>query len=93
MIVNTVTEAVYFLFATGDKDFWIINGAGNLCYIHPAQAGIRNNLNLITASGHVDSFLLEEISGAPNADANQRRTGDQPLHSTGLECRLLAERG
>src|SRR5487761_97949 len=38
-------------FTTGDKDFWIINGAHNLCYIHPAKAGIRSNLNLITASG------------------------------------------
>src|SRR5215469_18979610 len=37
-------------FTTGDKDFWIINGAHNLCYVHPAQAGIRSNLNLITAS-------------------------------------------
>ncbi|HEV2313793.1 MAG TPA: TrbG/VirB9 family P-type conjugative transfer protein [Candidatus Acidoferrales bacterium] len=55
-------------FTTGDKDFWIINGAHNLCYIHPAQAGIRSNLNLITASGHVYSFLLTEISGDPNAE-------------------------
>ncbi len=54
-------------FTTGDKEFWIINGAHNLCYIHPAQAGIRSNLNLITASGHVYSFLLEEISKEPNA--------------------------
>ncbi|MGB6875580.1 MAG: TrbG/VirB9 family P-type conjugative transfer protein [Candidatus Acidiferrales bacterium] len=55
-------------FTTGDKDFWIINGAHNLCYIHPAQAGIRSNLNLITASGHVYSFLLEEISNEPNVE-------------------------
>jgi type IV secretion system protein VirB9 len=55
-------------FTTGDKDFWIINGAHNLCYIHPAQAGIRSNLNLITASGHVYSFLLTEISSDPNSD-------------------------
>jgi type IV secretion system protein VirB9 len=55
-------------FTTGDKEFWIINGAHNLCYIHPAQAGIRSNLNLITASGHVYSFLLTEISGDPNAE-------------------------
>jgi type IV secretion system protein VirB9 len=40
-------------FTTGDRDFWIINGSHNLCYVHPAQAGIRSNLNLITASGHV----------------------------------------
>jgi type IV secretory pathway VirB9-like protein len=55
-------------FTTGDKEFWIINGAHNLCYVHPAQPGIRSNLNLITASGHVYSFLLTEISDQPNVD-------------------------
>jgi type IV secretory pathway VirB9-like protein len=54
-------------FTTGDKEFWIVNGAHNLCYIHPAQVGIRSNLNLITASGNVYSFLLTEISNEPNA--------------------------
>src|SRR5262249_5850216 len=54
-------------FTTGDREFWIINGSHNLCYVHPAQAGIRSNLNLITASGHVYSFLLIEISSEPNA--------------------------
>jgi len=55
-------------FTTGDKEFWIINGVHNLCYLHPAQAGIRSNLNLITASGRVYSFLLTEISGDPKAE-------------------------
>lgn len=55
-------------FTTGDKDFWIINGAHNLCYVHPAQAGIHSNLNLITASGHVYSFLLTEVGNDPNAE-------------------------
>ena len=54
-------------FTTGDREFWIINGSHNLCYVHPAQAGIRSNLNLITASGHVYSFLLAEISSDPTA--------------------------
>jgi type IV secretory pathway VirB9-like protein len=54
-------------FTTGDREFWIINGSHNLCYVHPAQAGIRSNLNLITASGHVYSFLLTEISSDPHA--------------------------
>lgn len=54
-------------FTTGDREFWIINGSHNLCYVHPAQAGIRTNLNLITASGHVYSFLLTEISSDANA--------------------------
>ena len=55
-------------FTTGDKEFWVINGAHNLCYVHPAEAGIRSNLNLITASGHVYSFLLTEISNQPNTE-------------------------
>ena len=55
-------------FTTGDREFWVINGAHNLCYVHPAQAGSRSNLNLITASGHVYSFLLTEISNLPNAE-------------------------
>jgi hypothetical protein len=37
-------------------------------YIHPAQAGIRSDLHLITASGHVYSFLLTEISNEPTAE-------------------------
>jgi type IV secretory pathway VirB9-like protein len=55
-------------FTTGDKEFWIINGAHNLCYVHPAQTSIRSNLNLITASGHVYSFALSEISNQPNQE-------------------------
>jgi len=55
-------------FTTGDKEFWIINGAHNLCYLHPAQAGIRSNLNLVTASGHVYSFSLTEISKEKESD-------------------------
>src|SRR5262249_39130290 len=54
-------------FTTGDREFWIINGSHNLCYVHPAQAGIDSNLNLITASGHVYSFLLTEITSDPQA--------------------------
>lgn len=55
-------------FATGDKDFWIINGVHNLCYVHPAQSGIRTDLHLITSAGHVYSFLLTEIGNSPNAE-------------------------
>src|SRR6202041_643384 len=55
-------------FTTGDREFWIINGSHNLCYVHPAQAGIRSNLNLITAAGHVYSFVLTEISIDPSAE-------------------------
>src|SRR5881296_4536177 len=55
-------------FTTGDKEFWVINGAHNLCYIHPAQAGIRSDLHLITSTGRVYSFLLTEISKDSSAE-------------------------
>src|ERR1051326_5327441 len=55
-------------FATGDKDFWIINGVHNLCYVHPAQTGIKTDLHLITSAGHVYSFLLTEVGNTPNAE-------------------------
>jgi len=57
-------------FATGDKEFWIINGAHNLCYVHPAQTGIRSDLHLITTAGHVYSFLLTEVSNDPHAETD-----------------------
>ncbi|MGH9698633.1 MAG: TrbG/VirB9 family P-type conjugative transfer protein [Candidatus Acidiferrales bacterium] len=76
-------------FTTGDKEFWIINGAHNLCYVHPAQAGIRSNLNLITASGHVYSFLLTEISNQPNVEPDLKifvepKEGSEVGANTGL---------
>jgi len=55
-------------FATGDREFWIINGAHNLCYVHPAQTGIRSDLHLIASSGRVYSFLLTEISNEAGAE-------------------------
>src|SRR5512142_1739192 len=55
-------------FTVGDKDFWIVNGIHNLCYLHPAQTGIRSNMNLVTVSGRVYSFLLSEISNQPDVD-------------------------
>jgi type IV secretory pathway VirB9-like protein len=70
-------------FTTGDKEFWIINGAHNLCYIHPAQAGIRSNLNLITAAGHVYSFLLTEISNDANAEPDLKLF-IEPKESSGV---------
>ena len=50
--------------AVGDKDFWIVNIVGNLCFVHPAKAGISSNLNLITDKGNIYSFTLTDVSGA-----------------------------
>jgi type IV secretion system protein VirB9 len=67
---------------TGDKEFWIINGAHNLCYLHPAQQGIRSNLNLITSTGHVYSFLLTEISNDPKEEPDLKIFVERKEEST-----------
>ena len=74
-------------FTSGDKEFWIINGAHNLCYVHPAQAGIRSNLNLITASGHVYSFLLTEVSNDPSSTPDLKLFVE-PKEGTGFTAEL-----
>jgi type IV secretory pathway VirB9-like protein len=48
--------------ATGDKEFWVVDVAGNFCFVHPAKAGIASNLNLITDKGNIYSFTLQDIS-------------------------------
>src|SRR5882724_110167 len=53
-------------YVCGDKDFWIVSGADNLAYVKPAKAGAETNLNLVTASGTVYSFLLTEGQGTPD---------------------------
>jgi type IV secretion system protein VirB9 len=52
-------------FTCGDKEFWIVDGTENFAYVKPAKATAETNLNLITASGNIYSFVLDEISEAP----------------------------
>jgi type IV secretory pathway VirB9-like protein len=54
--------------AVGDKDFWIIDVIGNLCFVHPAKPGISSNLNLITDKGNIYSFTLQDVSPSGAAD-------------------------
>ena len=83
LIVLPATEEILDA-TTGDKEFWIINGSHNLCYLHPAQKGIRSNLNLITSSGHVYSFLLTEVSNETNSEPDLKifveRKEESSLH-------------
>lgn len=51
-------------FICGDKDYWVINGNENIAEIKPAKPHARTDLNLITASGNIYSFLLVEVSEA-----------------------------
>lgn len=55
-------------FTCGDKEFWIVNGSQNFAYVKPAKAGSRTNLNLITASGNVYSFVLSEVTNETDSE-------------------------
>jgi type IV secretion system protein VirB9 len=55
-------------FTCGDKEFWVVNGSQNFAYVKPARVGAQTNLNLVTASGNVYTFLLSEVSETPKAE-------------------------
>jgi type IV secretion system protein VirB9 len=65
LIVLPETEQILD-FVCGDKDVWVVSGAQNLAYVKPAKAGAMTNLNLVTASGRVYSFLLTEGAADPD---------------------------
>ena len=44
----------------GDRDFWVISATRNIAHVKPAKAGAETNLNLVTASGAIYSFVLRE---------------------------------
>lgn len=48
----------------GDRDFWVISATQNIAHVKPAKEGAATNLNLVTASGMVYSFLLTEVKTA-----------------------------
>src|SRR5262249_33651913 len=57
-------EEVILDYVTGDKELWVIEGEQNFAYVKPTKEGAETNLNLVTASGNVYSFMLGEVSGA-----------------------------
>jgi type IV secretory pathway VirB9-like protein len=67
LIVLPKTEQILD-FTCGDKEFWVVNGNANFAYIKPAKVGAQTNLNLVTASGNIYSFVLSEISEMPKAE-------------------------
>ena len=68
-------------FVCGDKEFWVVSGAQNLAYVKPAKARASTNLNLVTASGNVYSFLLTE--GTAEADLKLYVVPDGTMQSAG----------
>lgn len=48
----------------GDSEWWVIEGDGSNVYVKPSKEGAQTNLNIITKTGNVYSFLLREITKA-----------------------------
>jgi type IV secretion system protein VirB9 len=59
----------------GDRDFWVISATQNMVHVKPAKEGAATNLNLVTSSGAVYSFLLSE-SKSPQPDLKVYVTAD-----------------
>src|SRR5881628_3862096 len=67
MIILPDTEEILDVLC-GDKEFWVINASHNIAHLKPAKEGAATNLNLVTASGTVYSFLLAEKGGSALPD-------------------------
>lgn len=83
-------------FVCGDTDFWVVSGTHNLAYVKPAKEGIATNLNLVTASGNVYSFLLTEGAGEPDLrltvvvnETMARRLADPPTFYSAVQVEAL----
>jgi type IV secretory pathway VirB9-like protein len=50
----------------GDRDFWVISATHNIAHVKPSKAGAETNLNLVTSSGAIYSFMLSEKSMPPD---------------------------
>jgi type IV secretion system protein VirB9 len=82
----------------GDKDFWIISAAQNIAHVKPAKEGAATNMNLVTASGTVYSFLLNESKTTQpdlkvyvTADPSRASTKERKYFSVGEVSELQAE--
>lgn len=60
----------------GDKDFWIVSATQNIAHVKPAKEGAATNLNLVTDTGTIYSFLLTEKNGAGTPDLKVYVAGD-----------------
>lgn len=67
MIVLPESEEILDVIC-GDKDFWVISATQNIAHVKPAKEGAATNLNLVTVSGTVYSFLLSEKNGTSTPD-------------------------
>ena len=62
----------------GDKDFWIISSTQNIAHVKPAKEGAATNLNLVTKSGTIYSFMLSEKAAPPDLKVYVEGTSSTP---------------
>lgn len=60
----------------GDRDYWVISATQNIAHVKPAKAGAETNLNLVTVSGTIYSFLLTEKSAPPDLKVHVEGSAD-----------------
>jgi type IV secretory pathway VirB9-like protein len=80
MIVLPAEEEILDVLV-GDRDFWVISATHNIAHVKPAKEGASTNLNLVTASGSVYSFLLNEKNeknGSPDLKIYVNADPDAP---------------
>jgi type IV secretory pathway VirB9-like protein len=77
----------------GDRDFWVISATHNIAHIKPAKEGASTNLNLVTASGSVYSFLLSEKNGTPDlnvyVNADSTASTSKPKYYSAAQVETL----
>ncbi|MGD9902794.1 MAG: TrbG/VirB9 family P-type conjugative transfer protein [Vicinamibacterales bacterium] len=85
----------------GDRDYWVISATRNIAHVKPAKAGAETNLNLVTASGAIYSFVLTEKAAPPDLKvyvaSDEIRAPQTPrlftaAHVEALEARLTEAR-
>jgi type IV secretory pathway VirB9-like protein len=87
----------------GDRDFWIIQATENIAHVKPAKEGASTNLNLVTASGSVYSFMLVEgkaiqpdlkvyVTADPSAKRNSTPKYVSTAQVSALQTELSAAR-
>lgn len=77
----------------GDRDFWVISATHNIAHVKPAKEGAATNLNLVTGSGAVYSFLLSEKNAPPDlkvyVDADENEPTGKPRYYSAAQVESL----
>ncbi len=79
----------------GDRDYWVISATQNIAHVKPAKAGAETNLNLVTVSGAIYSFLLVEKSAPPDlkvhVESNESAARAKPRYFSASQVEALQE--